>query len=295
MPNLDCEGANLTKCEQSLCQNNKFNLVICAIFQNETFFLKEWLEYHRLVGVEHFYLYNNLSTDHYLEVLQPYIDQGVVELFEWPVETSNQREYLDLLQLPAYNQALEIVKETASWAAFIDLDEFLVPVRHDNLLEMLDEYRSCAGLAINWQVFGTSWIDTLPEGALIIENLIWKAPKDQGLNTIVKFIVQPIYVKSIPNPHAFEFLDGYHAVNSRGVPLRPNQMGQEVVIDTIKINHYWFGTKEWFENHKIPRREKWGLKMTQEHLEEIISVHNQVKDETILKFVEPLKHLMNRG
>lgn len=271
---------------------DKYSLVICAIFQNETFFLREWLEYHRLVGVEHFYLYNNLSTDNYLEILQPYIDRGVVELFEWPVETANQKDYLDLLQLPAYNNALSLVKESAVWAAFIDLDEFLVPVRHNNLPDMLKEYSNCAGIAINWQVFGTSWIDTLPEGELITENLIWKAPEDLGLNNIVKFVVQPIFVKFIPNPHAFEFENGYFAVNSEGTPLDAKQMGQPVVVDTIRINHYWFGTTQWFENVKIPRREKWGLKLPREHLEEIIYDYNQVKDETILKYKSELKKLL---
>ena len=38
----------------------KYFLAICAIFKNEGKFLKEWLNYYLLAGVEHFYLYNNL-------------------------------------------------------------------------------------------------------------------------------------------------------------------------------------------------------------------------------------------
>lgn len=267
----------------------RYNLVICAIFQNESFFLKEWLEYHRLLGVEHFYLYNNLSDDQYLNILQPYIEDGVVDLFDWPVETFSQTDYLELLQLPAYNQALELAKESAEWAAFIDLDEFIVPVRHDSLFDMLKEYDSCVGLAINWQVFGTSNLEHLPEGSLIIENLVWKAPADHGLNSIVKFIVRPNYVKNIPNPHAFEFIEGYHAINSLGVPLKAQQMGQTVIHETVCINHYWFGTEELFFKHKVPRREKWGLKVSEEHLEEIIAMHNQVEDRTIVRFAPELR------
>jgi len=33
------------------------------------------------VGVEHFYLYNHLSKDEYAEVLEPYIKEGIVELY----------------------------------------------------------------------------------------------------------------------------------------------------------------------------------------------------------------------
>lgn len=289
---VNCEEVS-SKLE-NFCEDGtkKYNLVICAIFQNESFFLREWLEYHRLVGVEHFYLYNNLSDDNYQDILRPYIEQGVVDLFEWPIETYNQKEYLELLQLPAYNEALMLAKENAEWAAFIDLDEFIVPVRHDNLVDMLKEYDSFVGLAINWQLFGTSEVAQLPKDELIIENLVWKAPVDQGLNAIVKFIVRPNFVKNIPNPHAFEFTDGNFAVSSQGDCLKPNQMGQPVVVDTVRINHYWFGTEDWFYCNKIPRREKWGLKVSQEHLDEIISMHNQVKDETILRFASELKKVM---
>lgn len=38
-------------------------LSIGAIFKDEAPYLAEWIEFHRLVGVEHFFLYDNLSTD----------------------------------------------------------------------------------------------------------------------------------------------------------------------------------------------------------------------------------------
>ena len=52
-----------------------YDLTITAIFKNEGHYLKEWLDYHLLAGVEHFYLYNNDSTDNYKEVLAPYIEK----------------------------------------------------------------------------------------------------------------------------------------------------------------------------------------------------------------------------
>ena len=61
----------------------KYKFAICSMFKNEAKFLKEWIEFHRLIGAEHFYLYNNESTDNYLEVLKPYIDKNIVELIDW--------------------------------------------------------------------------------------------------------------------------------------------------------------------------------------------------------------------
>ena len=43
-------------------QDKKYNVAVCAIFKNEAPYLKEWIEFNHLVGVEHFYLYNNNSV-----------------------------------------------------------------------------------------------------------------------------------------------------------------------------------------------------------------------------------------
>mgnify|MGYP002522247983 CR=1 FL=1 len=44
----------------------KYRISICGIFKNESRFLKEWMEYYVMIGVDHFYMYNNNSEDDYL-------------------------------------------------------------------------------------------------------------------------------------------------------------------------------------------------------------------------------------
>ena len=78
--------------------------------------MPEWLEFHRLLGVERFYMYNNRSTDDHLEVLAPYIDEGTVVWHDWPM-FPGQRE--------CYEQCLADHGHETRWMAFIDLDEFL--------------------------------------------------------------------------------------------------------------------------------------------------------------------------
>ncbi len=60
-----------------------YELGAACIFKDCASLLKEWIEYHRMVGVEHFWLYNNSSTDNYAEILKPYIKEGIIELFDW--------------------------------------------------------------------------------------------------------------------------------------------------------------------------------------------------------------------
>jgi hypothetical protein len=60
-------------------------LAACAIYLNEAPNLQEWIEFHRLVGVERFYLYNDNSTDDHRAVLAPYVDEGIVVLKDWSI------------------------------------------------------------------------------------------------------------------------------------------------------------------------------------------------------------------
>lgn len=76
----------------------EYTVAVCAIFKNESVFLKEWLEYHLLIGVEHFYLYNNFSEDNYQDILAPYIEKGQVTLTEWPVQFGQLPAYKDCFQ-----------------------------------------------------------------------------------------------------------------------------------------------------------------------------------------------------
>ena len=62
----------------------QYKVSVCAIFKNEAPYLKEWIEFNRIVGVEHFYLYNNNSEDNYEEIIAPYIKKGLVTLVQWP-------------------------------------------------------------------------------------------------------------------------------------------------------------------------------------------------------------------
>ncbi len=60
------------------------DLAVVAILKNEGPYLKEWLDYHLLAGVKHFYLYDNESPDNQAEVAKPYVEAGLVDYFPYP-------------------------------------------------------------------------------------------------------------------------------------------------------------------------------------------------------------------
>src|SRR5277367_3568367 len=74
-------------------RKKKHFLSLCSLFKDEAKFLKEWIEYHLLIGVDHFYLYNLESSDSSKKVLREYVSRGIVTLINWPDFVKNQNNF----------------------------------------------------------------------------------------------------------------------------------------------------------------------------------------------------------
>lgn len=223
----------------------KYRISICGIFKNESNFLKEWIEYHLMIGVDHFYMYNNNSEDDYLNVLRPYIDSGRVTLVQWPYERS---------QIKAYQHVFEHYRQETQWLSFLDIDEFIVPKYKTDINEWIRDYDRYPSILIYWKMFGTSGLMKHDYNKLTIEQYVVCHEKfgkqwgkcvfntDYGIayynelthhNTCVqyklfglKIRVNPanIFKRFVVGRFQMKFLDRYDKA-------------------TIQINHYW--SKAW--------------------------------------------------
>ena len=109
--------------------------------------MKEWIEFHEMIGVEHFYLYNNNSEDNFKDVLKPYIDRELVTLIDWPY---------DQAQIMAYKHFYDAYRNETQWVTFLDIDEFFCPRYKKNLYEWVRSKDKYPVLLIYWRMFGTS-------------------------------------------------------------------------------------------------------------------------------------------
>ena len=91
-------------------------LAFVLIAKNEASYIKEWLDFHIKQGVSHFIIYDNESTDNFREVLQPYIEAGIVI---YDIIRGKCR------QIDAYNIALNKYRHRFKYMGFIDADEFV--------------------------------------------------------------------------------------------------------------------------------------------------------------------------
>ena len=266
----------------------KYQLSITAIFRDDARFLREWIEFHRMVGVEHFYLYNNLSKDDYQSVLKPYIQEGLVELIHWPRDSYEIHGW-SVIQNESYTDALKRSRGKTKWLAIIDTDEFLFPVQHDDLVSVLNEYDRFGGVGANWQMFGTSNVQRIPEDGLMIENLLMRAEDDYSDHNYVKSIVRPERVVRCGNPHFVLYQKNYFSVNENKQAIK-GRKSPYVSVNKLRINHYWTRDEDFFHDVKLERERKFkrNLEFCTNKKEEI----NQVYDDVILRFVPELNGQM---
>ena len=229
-----------------------YDLAMVAIFKDEGKYLKEWLDYHLLAGVEHFYLYNNDSTDNYAEVLAPYVENNLVTL----TNVSGKG-----MQMLSYDDALERFKFFCRYMAFIDLDEFIFPKTNQSITKIAEEKISndTAALGINMQFFGSNGEIKADYSRGVLERFTRRAPNDwiftndDGIkdgNIYIKSIMNPRLVNYFFSPHYAIYFAGLKSINAEGnETFRAGS--QPISADKIVLNHYFTKSREEFEQKRL--------------------------------------------
>jgi hypothetical protein len=271
-------------------EEKKYKVSICGIFKNEAQYLDEWICYHLLVGVNHFYMYNNNSEDDYLSVLQKYIDQGVVTLVQWE---KNQA------QMEAYRDCIDRFADETNWLGFIDIDEFINPIDYDDIYSFLKRFEKKYGsVLIYWKFFGTSGLKDRDRKGLVCEDftVCWPKYSNIGkcfLNTSFKIDVEKHGMSlhhhmwthrkghSIPPVNSFGHLSfGYH-----------HKVKEHF---DIQINHYF--TKSYAEYMEKKSKGDVYFKINP-HDEAYFHYHEDKcdsVDKSIYRFIPKLKEKMGK-
>ena len=208
-------------------------LAACLMFRNEADHLAEWIEFHRLVGVERFFLYDNGSDDQSAEVLAPYVRDGIAVVHDHPgrVDTSTG---VANLQIAAYDHCVATHGAEARWIAVIDTDEFFFSPTGRPLPDVLAEYERWPAVAVNTPRFGTSGHAERP-GGLVIEN--YRERLEPERPCFVKCVIDPAAVTRCLGAHKFEYRRG-EAVDENGYPVYWNKTAAPAV-ERLRINHYF--------------------------------------------------------
>lgn len=195
-------------------------LSICAIAKNEGLYIREWVEFHRLVGVDRITVYNNNSGDDTADILRS-LD---VDVLYWPCPRPSQQ--------PAYQHYIDH-NPNGGWTAFIDIDEFLWSPAGE-VKDALDGMKSAVG--VNWVCFGAgNETDYRPEP--VIERFTWRAELSNGVNQHIKSIIDlnQSNVRVGTDPHFFHVPGG--TFDENGQPIH-GPLTASHTSNLLRINHY---------------------------------------------------------
>lgn len=279
-------------------RSEQYILSIALIQKNESRYLREWIEYHILQGVEHFYVYDHGSTDESRDVWQPYIDRGIAELK--PITGEHHPA-----QMEAYNDAVKRSRGVSKYLALIDVDEFLVPMKHDRAIDAIEDiFRayeetpfkfpgSCAagGIGINWRVYGTSGHQT-PADGLVIDEYKYRGPDDMMINCHIKSIVKPECVKTIINPHFAIYEEGYWCISEHG-SLIPTAFFYDSRCDILRVNHYYTKSEQEYRERRMNyvRNEAGRQRLA---TEEEVTHTNEIYDDCACRFSDAVHEALSR-
>ena len=201
-------------------------LSVLAQFKNETMNLRVWIEHYLWQGVDHFYLIDNDSNDRPLDILQDYMDQGIVSYYFMPEPQS---------QVPNYETIFvrERLRDATEWLIVCDLDEFFFGTETTLRRVLRSMPASCRVIDSQWYNYGHDDRQAHPDD--IRTGNLHRDPDLKNTKTI--FRTDVITRKDMVNIH---YLHNYD-----GPVTRENTR--------IRLHHYRLQSYEYFQRVKMAR------------------------------------------
>lgn len=215
-------------------------LGVVVIIRNEAPYLPEWLAYHHALGVQHFFIYDNGSTDALHQVIEPWVNHGLVTLVHWPLPGG---------QIDAYSHAVRFYGPSVEWLAFFDVDEFVVPLVDDDIPSLLARFPDAADVRIPRVDFGYSGHRTPPDTLTIeayteVANVFGRDPSKPPR---VKTVARSACVSAV-GIHTATVADDPRDADGKPVPSRT--VGR-ACWDLVQLNHYYTRSFEEFEEKRF--------------------------------------------
>ncbi len=257
-------------------------IAICAIFKDEARDLLEWLAFHKMIGVDLFFLYDNGSSDGGSDLIRRSDFARNVTLTDWAERPG---------QLSAYNHFRVHYAPDFTWAGFIDIDEFIVPLAGSSIREILMRklYQPFAQVLLQWLVFGPSSHDRRPPG-LVLGNYTWRLPETFSTSRHIKALVRPGQMRGIDyTPHAAECSGP--ACNARGEEVLPYAIQRVECHEVMIVHHYFTKSREDWE---LKRRRGRGdsLEPYEDRIFADVANQSTIEDASALRFIPRLRALL---
>jgi hypothetical protein len=259
-------------------------LSICTIAKDEDLapdatgktYIDHFVDYHRFIGVDHFYIYDQGQS-----LFKRFAGQHDITVLSFPYPG---------LQAACYAQHITHTADDSMWTTYLDVDEFLVPEVDKSIKEIIQMYASdlpdLGALQINWKCFGSNGHLVQPaltqfEAYTRRENEL-HSPLSRHTKCIVKRGAAKKDYKH-KDPHHFIMNRKFKSYNVSREPVWPSPFVHPVRYTNLSVAHYMTRSKEEFITKC--RRGRVDIANTYRDIHEfelLEEVLNAVEDNTVL-------------
>ena len=171
----------------------RFYLTTATIVFDEAKYIREFVAFHKIVGVDHMLIYMDGGTDaEVCRALADFVSEGFVELVPWPRFIKNRNN-----QFLAYQHASQYMAGRSRWLAMIDADEFLFAPESADLPSELRKREQFSAIGVYSRTYGTGGVPSISLGGLVTEILTKRALAKNIKNTTQRTIARPEMIAAI--------------------------------------------------------------------------------------------------
>ena len=180
---------------------------ICAIAKIEELYIREWINWHKNIGIDHIIIGDNNDSNYdkpIQPIIQDYIDEGYIELINLNDKLACQKQF--------YNDVYQKYKDSFDWISFIDIDEFIeLPAYNNDVHYFLSDnkFDNYDAIILPWLIFTDNnklYYEDLP----VQERFTTTFLKDKiGIKYFIKSLTIISRIVSRHNPGRNKCIDNY--------------------------------------------------------------------------------------
>ena len=276
---------------------SRFGVCITVMIKNEEHYIAEWINYHKSIGVRHFYFYLDNCEDATEFIIKENLDSDQYTIIPWAGRILDAYSEIQLSpQTLCFSHALLNFGSSYRWMAFIDVDEFLILKKHTSLPQALACLENENNISLPWHMFGTSGhIERPKNGTLESYTSRYRFPSGPASRiSNFKCIVDPCDVTEV-YVHSFKTKrDGSSTSNDVGYKVDNNERKNVAFYscENIQLNHYYTRSKSEFEKRLDRGSLNSGKSLkVKSRMKEIFNIieNDLVEDKSAIKILNSLK------
>ena len=209
-------------------------VALCGIAKLENHYIREWVEYHKLLGFNKIFLYDNNDPDgeHFEEVLNDYILSGYVKV----IDARGKKDY----QVEAYDDCYQKYNKDFDWFLFLDIDEFFTlrdyKTIQDYLAEQEDGFGNAITISYRWKYYDDNGLVKVENNNYnVLTRFIKPAPPGPE-DLVTKYLVKT----RVPDLH----INGVHQLKKNASIIETSAEIKNTIDLTYRNGTGYFKVKE---------------------------------------------------